>query len=262
MLKVNNLGEQLRDGIRYLDLRIKEAEHDGCAKPSNFNFFHGDLSYRVEEGLQQIYDFLQVRGREKEIFILDFQEFVQIYDDKRPPGVYGVLIKSVLNKLGPWIIPFNSSLPGSGGNAGFPTVLGPNAVTLEALWNYNANFNETRQVIVLFPENPLIAGQNCSSFFNPGWFYRRDDYIVSEYKERDDTDLLKEDIQVQLSEAAANNRDRIGDYEDFHRKEVEKKLRVLQLVARPSNGWYAGGYLFGNGGLLGYGKYVNTFFNK
>lgn len=83
--QTGSIATQLRDGIRYLDFRVKEAAHRGCADDSVWWFNHGTYrsQTRLMTALDEIKTFLSEEAHAKEFLILDFQDISLNYDDGR-----------------------------------------------------------------------------------------------------------------------------------------------------------------------------------
>ncbi|MEN9902317.1 MAG: hypothetical protein RL651_981 [Pseudomonadota bacterium] len=276
--QIDSIGDQLKDGIRYFDLRVREASHRGCADPSVWWIYHGWDSYRLVTAMDEIQKFLSKAGNESEVIILDFQNTKIVYNDDRARDV---LIKSIQDYLG--------------------TYLAKN----EGEWNWQkAKMTElvgkNKRVIVLL-ENSLYV-KISDSKYTPGCgvtgidhrnFSNRKMDMVSAY----DEDYAKSAHQIKYligsefdqaymksaawSEQYKNYEERYEIYvrqvkkggmdkelynltfpdsalladvpdspygfEQMMNERVQKyteypklgKLRVLQLVARPSNAWMA-----------------------
>ncbi len=234
-----SIGDQLRDGIRYFDLRVKEVRHSGCADPSTLWINHGMFdSYRLQVALDEIRSFLDKKGNENEIVVLDFQETL-MHDYVKVPGAWpwsdisygpdtgglGVLFGLVQDKLGEFL----------------------GKKTDKSFQFQNSKLNDLvgdgRRVLVLMPHGVYNRAQNqdvnrCSGKDIRGEsFNDRTLQLLSKYDEdhaRNFLGIREYVIDAQLNPVNQNT----DSYKSY--KEFGDKLRVLQLVARPSDLWYAG----------------------
>ena len=269
--QTRTIGEQLADGIRYFDFRVHEALHGDCANPSVFRFYHGralgddvggghHYSYQLIDGLQAVKDFCQDPANAKEIIILDFQKIDLWYNDGRATGV---LLRTVWDYLNPYVLPFDGTY----------AMMDINAHTLQDIWTLNQQRGEQRQVVVLAEGDRLEDGQGCGEpwdQYGRAWIGDRDRYLVSYYGSQQDSSGLKDDVDAQLSKAFAQGQNRINLFNGYRAKQITYNLRVLQLVPKPSNGWFVGtastaGLSFGaapSDWLLNYGDFINHSFNN
>jgi len=74
--QARSLGEQLRDGVRYLDLRVCRAPEPSAPERHELFFCHAILAERVADGLAQIGAF--VREHPREVVVLDFNHFYDV----------------------------------------------------------------------------------------------------------------------------------------------------------------------------------------
>lgn len=215
-----SIGEQLKDGIRYLDLRVTEASHRGCADDSVWWLFHTWKSYRLQEALEEIATFVKKPANSKEVIILDFQDITMNYDDSR---AIDVLLALVQKKLGPHIAPMDQ-------------VTNWNNSTL-------ANFiDQGRQIIVLVPTSTSkrvnAAGftPGCSAKFDGKYFAARGGNLRSYYAELEDS----QDIQEQVITPQLQKGSPVGDdqFNAYRTQQNNGFLNVIQIVPRPSNYWY------------------------
>jgi hypothetical protein len=214
---------QLRDGIRYLDIRVEEAAHRGCADDSVWWLNHG--TYRSETrlmtALDEVSTFLAQSANSKEFLILDFQDITIKYDDGRARDN---LLSMIQRRLGTYL-----------------AKTGWQRKTLGQL------LNEGQRVVVVLGSSassnldPNYRQSACGSFDRQNFTLRRD-ALISAYEEFDwARDIKSRIVDAQLNRAAAmssgNTKDK--EYFDAYRSATEKsKLRVLQLIVRPSNNWY------------------------
>ena len=219
-----NIDTQLRDGIRYLDFRVEEAAHRGCADDSVWWFNHG--MYRSETrlmtALDEISAFLAQPANAKEFLILDFQDITLNYDDGRARDN---LLSMIERRLGTYL-----------------AKTGWQKKTLSQL------FDDGQRVVV-------VLGSSASSNLDPNYqqsacgnfdrqnFTLRQDSLISAYEEFDwARDIKSRIVDAQLNQVAANNSGNAKgkQYFDAYRSATENnKLRVLQLIVRPSNNWFA-----------------------
>ncbi|MFY1667826.1 hypothetical protein [Pseudomonas sp. Pseu.R1] len=99
--------EQLRHGIRVLDLRIAFYKKHPLGSPQRFQLYHLTSSGRtvavdVIQKVQAFYRELESHGvPAKEIIVLDFHQF-----DKFPPEAHAELQALLLNELEPRLVPY------------------------------------------------------------------------------------------------------------------------------------------------------------
>lgn len=299
--QTNSIGDQLKDGIRYFDLRVREASHRGCADPTVWWIYHNWDSYRLVTALDEIKAFLETTGNENEVIILDFQDVKIVYEDER---AFDVLLKNIQEKLRT------------------PDKLGSYLARNEDGWRWQKSsmtelVAKNQRVIVLLPNS--LYKKISNSDYKPGCgvagvdyrnFANRTEEMVSAY----DEDYAKSAHQIKYlvesefdqaymksaawSEQYKNYEERYEIYvrqvknggmdkglynltfpdsalladvpnspsgfEVMMNKRAQKyteyptlgKLRVLQLVARPSNSWMAttAAAPFGGDDLLSYAK--------
>ncbi len=215
-----SIGEQLKDGIRYLDLRVTEASHTGCADDSVWWLFHTWKSYRLQEALDEIAAFVKKPANSKEVIILDFQDITMKYDDVR---AIDVLLALVQKKLGPHIAPIDQA----------------------SNWHNStlANFvGQGRQIIVLVPTSTSTRidapgfAPGCAAKFDNKYFAPRGGNLRSFYAELEDSQEIQEQvITPQLQRGSPLGDDRFNAYRTQQNKGL---LNVIQVVPRPSNFWY------------------------
>ena len=217
-----SIGEQLKDGIRYLDLRTREATHSGCADDSVWWLVHDKYySYRLQDALDEIASFVKKPANSKEVIILDLQEIKTIYDDDR---AIDVLFGLIQKKLGPYIAPIDQV------NKWQKTSL--------------AEFvSQGRQIIVLVKSERLTRinapgfKPGCGAKFDSKYFTPREDNLGSRYIEAETASALQDRlITPQLQRGSALGDDVFNDYKS---RQAKGSLNVLQIVPRPSNAWYA-----------------------
>jgi hypothetical protein len=216
-----SIGEQLKDGIRYLDLRVTEASHTGCADDSVWWLFHTWKSYRLQEALDEIAAFVKKPANAKEVIILDFQDITMHYDDARAVDVFLALVQK---KLGPHIAPIDQA----------------------SNWHNStlANFvAQGRQIIVLVPTSTSTRinvpgfAPGCAAKFDSKYFAPRGGNLRSFYAELEDSQEIQEQvITPQLQRGSPLGDDRFNAYRTQQGKGL---LNVIQVVPRPSNAWYA-----------------------
>lgn len=279
--QINSIGDQLKDGIRYFDLRVREAHHRKCADPSVWWLFHTWDSYRLQVALDEIVSFLTKPGNENEVIILDFQETdIGVYDDERARNT---LLGMIQDKLEAFTVK-------SDGNAAWKEsklndLVNKNQRVVVLLENglYNRiqaespdtiyqcygkkiainNFsNRTKEMVSAYDEDYakssgqiqyLISSEFDTNFMtSQAWFAQYQDY-QTRWKIYEDSVLkggmrkkaynllypdsaLLSDEPVRPEIFRANIDVRVKNYKEF---QPENRLRVLQLVSRPSNAWYA-----------------------
>lgn len=233
--QTTSIGDQLKDGIRYFDLRVKEVEHRGCADPSTMWIYHGTFtSYRLQTVLDELKTFVERPENKKELIILDFQDlkaqdYVKIRPDAYLPdkGGVGVFLGMVQEKLGAYLINNES--------ADWKSKKISELVSAE------------KRILVLVPNGIFNRAKNndfdqCSGKkINAGNFYSRGADLLSLYDEdhaAEAADLQRYTLDSQINQKqsrAAGLEDRFKNYKTFA---STGSLRVLQIVSRPLNTWY------------------------
>jgi hypothetical protein len=244
-----SIGEQLKDGIRYLDLRVTEARHTGCADDSVWWLFHTFDSYRLQDALDEIATFVKKPANSKEVIILDLQEIKTRYDDDRAVDVLFGLIQK---KLGPYIAPIDQV----------------------SKWQKEplANFvSQGRQIIVLVKSERLTRinepgfKPGCGAKFDSKNFTPREDNLGSRYiKVETASELQDQVITPQLQRGSA-----LGDdlFNDYKARQDKGSLNAIQIVPSPSALWYVSAstpanWFFGSPfNLLAYSNNMNTGLN-
>jgi hypothetical protein len=217
-----SIGEQLKDGIRYLDMRVTEAAHSDCADSSVWWLFHTWKSYRLQEALDEVKAFVSKPANNKEVVILDFQDITIKYEDARAVDVLLALIQA---KLGAHMVPMDQATN----------------------W-HNSTLNDFvaqgRQIIVLVPTSTSTrinaSGFNpgCGAKFDGKYFAPHGGNLRSYYAELTDSQEIQEQvITPQLQKGSALGDDRFNAYRTQQSKGL---LNVIQIVPRPSDLWYAG----------------------
>lgn len=237
--QAKSVGEQLKDGIRYFDLRAAESKHRDCADPSVWWIVHGGLigdpsswyggwtfySYRVDTVLNEIQAFITKPGNENEIVILDLQDTKDRYNDERAKNV---LIGMFQDKFGPYLV-MNEDWKGK---------------------KLGALVKENKRVVVLLEHGvyeriykELNNGEPAGCYGKPisyTNFADRTKQLISLYDEdhaADAESIGKYTVDAQLNLLAAANNALGKRFKDY--VAASDGLRVLQLVARPPNSWYA-----------------------
>lgn len=291
--QINSIGDQLKDGIRYFDLRVREAHHRNCADPSVWWLFHTWDSYRLQVALDEIVSFLTKPGNENEVIILDFQETdIELYNDERARNT---LLGMIQDKLKPYLVkPYVSQAKS------FEDYLTPQkpwtersvsdlvsnnqrvVVLLEnglydrikaqpTEWiadcygkhiDYKNFSNRTTEMISAYDEDYakssgqiqyLISSEFDKDYLSSAMWREQ----VANYEERwkiylkkvRSGDMKKWEYNLGFPDSAllakdpdepnrfkSKMSDRVNDYKNLQK---ENRLRVLQLVSRPSNSWYA-----------------------
>ncbi len=291
--QINSIGDQLKDGIRYFDLRVREAAHWGCADPTVWWIYHNWDSYRLVTAMDEIKAFLNNPGNENEVIILDFQDTKIVYDDERARDV---LLKSIQDQLGAYLA---KDEPGwSWQKASMAELVSKNKRVIVLLENflYNKisnpdykpgcgvtgidyrNFaNRTTSMISAYDEDYaksahqiqyLIGSEFDQAYMSSGawtehyknysdrweiWYYRVQTLGMAKevYRLTFPDSALLSDVPRNPGEYDYDIYRRVKNYTEFPKS---GKLRVLQLVARPSNAWMAGAAAapFGGDDLLSY----------
>lgn len=228
--QTNSIGTQLKDGIRYFDLRVREARHWDCADPSVWWINHGDdwYSYRLQTALDEVKAFLAKPGNENEVVILDFQATSIRYEDGRARDV---LLATIQDKL-------KGYLANNDGKSDWQKSSISDLVR-----------NNKRAVVLL--ENFLYKNISDPKY-RPGCGVKGVDYKnfsnrtvdqISHYEEYSGVEDIKAHIvDAQLNSAAAFSSSIPRDrelFEQYAKATRDGRLRILQLVPRPSNLWYA-----------------------
>ena len=222
--QTGSIATQLRDGIRYLDFRVEEAAHRGCADDSVWWFNHGTYrsQTRLMTALDEIKDFLSDEAHAKEFLILDFQDISLNYNDGRARDN---LLSMIERRLGAYLAKpgWQQKTLGELRNDGQRVVV---VLGISAASNLDPNYK------------PSACGQ-----FDRQNFTLRRDALISVYEEFDwARDIKSRIVDAQLNKVAANNSGNEKDkaYFDAYRSATDNgKLRVLQLIVRPSNNWFA-----------------------
>lgn len=96
--------EQIRHGIRVLDLRVSLYEEHGATDPSRFQLYHATSSGRTigVDILGALEEFYQNADNIREIIILDFHQF-----DRFDDAGHAQLCKLIIEKIGARLISFD-----------------------------------------------------------------------------------------------------------------------------------------------------------
>lgn len=226
--QVKTIGEQLSDGIRYFDIRLTENAHRDCADPSVWWIHHGERdSYRFQDAVTQIKDFVKDPSHKNELIVLDLQETVLKYNDGRALNVLFDYIEKQLGGPDGYIL--NKASKNYGLNR-----------PIKDIWAYNKKSDKKRQIIVLVPEGDLnISESGCGARFSKDNFYSRDQYLYGFYREVEDANGKKPDIDSALSQSIATNYNNVDIFNRYRSMQQSGGLTVLNLAPRPSNSWYA-----------------------
>lgn len=298
--QTNSIGDQLKDGIRYFDLRVREASHRGCADYSVWWIYHTWDSYRLQVALDEIKAFLSKPGNEKEVIVLDFQDTKIIYDDGRARDV---LLDLIQNRLGAYLAKNEGGWTWQ--EATMSDLVANNKRVIVLLENFlytniskpdfkpgcgvakidYRNFsNRTSEMVSAYDEDYaktyhqikyLIASELDQAYMNSDLWLRQKANYQDRYniyiREVVKAGMAKElyDLTYPDSALLASKPDSPSDFERkmdkrvVNYKEFQKtnKLRVMQLVSRPSNSWYAAATAapFGGDDLLTYAtREINT----
>jgi len=249
--QTKSIADQLKDGIRYFDLRAVESKHQDCADPSVWWITHGGIvdasswtggwtfySYRIDRVLDEVKAFVSKPGNENEVVILDFQDTKIRYADERARNV---LFGMIQDKLGAYLAKAELAKPGSGFE-GFLKSWRWEPRTIEDLVANN------KRVVVLLEHGQyerLKEGQlsPMGCYKKPIDFHSFSDrtkVMISLYDEdhaADAAEIGKYTVDAQLNLDSAKTNNLVGRFNSY--RDAGGKLRVLQLVARPPNIWYA-----------------------
>jgi hypothetical protein len=176
------VAEQLKSGIRYLDLRI-------CFNSDDDELWtcHGMYSDKLDDVIQEISDF--VISHPKEIVILDFQKFYEVGNDK-----HCLLITQLLDTFGDLIVPE-------------PSVDKMN-YTVGELWD------EGKQVIILYRKD--FVSLDCTNNNQIGLLWKGD-FIRSPWPDKDNVTDLKDYLQNKINEGLNKTKEIDGnEYDIFY----------------------------------------------
>lgn len=217
-----SIGEQLKDGIRYLDLRVTEAKHGGCADDSVWWLFHRYKSYRLQDALDEIATFVKKPANSKEVIILDFQDIdIEYKDDRAVDVLFGLIQK----KLGPYIAPIDQV----------------NKWQKASLADF---VSQGRQIIVLVKSERLKRinepgfKPGCDAKFDSKYFTPREDNLGSRWIQVETASALQDQVitsQLQRGSALGDNL-----FNDYKSRQGKGSLNALQIIPRPSDRWYFG----------------------
>lgn len=278
--QTNSIGDQLNDGIRYFDLRVREASHRGCADPSVWWLYHTWDSYRLVTAVEEIKTFLKTPGNENEVIILDFQDTKIIYDDE---SARNVLLYYIQKELGPYLATHNRVWRWQ--DATMSELVAKNNRVIVLLENFlytkindrnyrpincvgdmvfGYNFsNRTTAMVSAYDEGnartaaqikTLVETEIARDYKSTSLVADFDKANEEKYKlcqmfyplTACDSMLKEESLEKYLQPFT----ERIAKYNRFT---DEKKLRVMQLVSRPSDGSYVE-FLMGFDDLLDYAR--------
>ena len=238
--QTNSIAAQLKDGIRYFDIRLNEKRHWGCADPSVWVLYHTYQSYPFQDALNEMASFLKTPENSKEVFVLDFQQIDPRYEDDR---AVDVLLGMIQTKLGPYL------------------------ATSDWKTKTLAELVASNQRIVVILQNEHHDRINRAGYqpgcgaasYDKSRFFKRGDDLLSYYDEFATGDLIKNRVlDAQLNKAAsdsANEPDPANpgqfiakasgiqakdqtQYSKYVAASAAQKLKVLQIVPRVSNAWY------------------------
>lgn len=211
--QTGSFGTQLKDGIRYFDVRLEEAKHWGCADDSVWWFRHGPFRSKTQfmSALADTKQFLEANPYE--FIILD------VSDGDASTKSRDNLLNLIEKHLGSYL-----------------AKTGWNKKTL-------AELKEENQRVIVITNNALDANfkaeykSSCGQF-DKNNYTLRSAAIMSYYAEYANASEIKSKIiDAQLNKSNATN---TGDRDKFDGyKTAEDKLRVIQVVTRPGGGWYA-----------------------
>lgn len=222
-----HIGDQLKDGIRYFDMRVREAAHRGCADPSVWWLYHTWDSYKLQDALNQIEAFASKPENAKEVIILDFQDVTTNYSDDR---AVDVLLASIQAKLGTYMVKIDQATSW-------------NNSTLEQF------IAQKKQIIVLMPnsisQRVNVAGYTpgCSAKFDGKYFASRSTNLRSQYEELQTSLEIQSRIIAPQLQRSVNN----ASFDAYRNHQSAGLLNIIQIVTRPSDSWYAAAALTLNG---------------
>lgn len=224
-----SIPDQLEDGIRYFDLRADEYSGKSCADGSDFYVFHGDgalryLSYRFNDVLRGIRNFLDDPSHSKEIIIIDMQQI-----SAGNSGNEAVFFRSVQEMLQPYLMDNRIE--------GYQWWKNP----IGKIWEYNKKNNARGQVILLTQGgwfNPPRSG--CSAAMNKNVWLSRDDLLNGFWRGgRQDFSPILDDITAQLSFKNSGEQNRVELFNNYRKALDKGGLNVLNMAPQPSDGTYA-----------------------
>ena len=276
--QTNSIGDQLKDGIRYFDLREREASHWGCADPSVWWIYHTWDSYRLQVALDEIKAFLSKPDNDKEVIVLDFQDTKIIYDDGRARDV---LLEMIQNKLSGYLAKNEGDWTWQ--KATMTDLVAKNKRVIVLLENFlytkisnkdykpgcgvgnidYRNFsNRTTEMVSAYDEDYaktyhqikyLISSELDQEYMHSDLWKQQDENYEKRYniyvREVVKAGMAKElyDLTYPDSALLATKPDHPVDFlnkmynrvNNYKALQTSNKLRVMQLVSRPSNSWYA-----------------------
>jgi len=224
-----SIPDQLEDGIRYFDLRADEYSGKRCADGSDFYVFHGDgslryLSYRFNDVLSGIKNFLDDPSHSKEIIIIDMQQI-----SAGNSGNEAVFFRSVQEILQPYLMDNRID--------SYQWWKNP----IGKIWEYNKNNNARGQVILLTQGgwfNPPRSG--CSAAMNTNVWLSRDDLLGGYWRGgREYFGPILDDITAQISYKSAGKQNRVELFDNYRKVLDKGGLNVLNMAPQPSDTAYA-----------------------
>lgn len=223
-----SIPDQLEDGIRYFDLRADEYSGKSCADGSDFYVFHGDgalryLSYRFNDVLRGIKNFLDDPSHSKEIIIIDMQQI-----SAGNSGNEAVFFRSVQEILQPYLMDNRID--------SYQWWKNP----IGKIWEYNKKNNARGQVILLTQGgwfNPPRSG--CSAAMNKNVWLSRDDLLNGFWRGgRQDFSPILDDITAQLSFKNSGKQNRVELFNNYRKALDKGGLNVLNMAPQPSDATY------------------------
>lgn len=220
-----SIPDQLEDGIRYFDLRADEYSRKSCADGSDFYVFHGDglyryLSYRFNDVLRGIKNFLDDPSHSKEIIIIDMQQI-----SAGNSGSEAVFFRSVQEILQPYLMDNRID--------SYQWWKNP----IGKIWEYNEKNNARGQVILLTQGgwfNPPRSG--CSAAMNKNVWLSREDLLNGFWREgRRDFSPILDDITAQLSFKDSGKQNRVELFNNYRNALDKGGLNVLNMAPQPSD---------------------------
>jgi len=243
----NSVLQQLKDGIRYLDLRIYNNRDSGkaCPIPSDYYIYHNSeynwydqmVSYRLNEVLDQIKSFVNNPANSNEILILDFQNI-----DTQSDGSDAQLFSIIQSYLKGSVIPNTVS-----------TDWGTH--TVAQLSYMQTGKVGTAKVILLVDDKFIDQGRSgCGVSMETGLWYKRLQRVNGRYRESreylaydtlgEKSKALKDVILEQLSKVYASKTwisetdDTVNPFDKYRDQQKKGWLNVLNFAPRPNTPWY------------------------
>ena len=214
--------EQLRAGVRYLDLRIAFNEED-----KGLYTCHSLYGEKIEGVLREVAEFL--REQQQEVVILDFNHLYNMGD----PKSHKKLIRKISRLLGKDKLILRESGPG---------------VTLRELWDAGE-----RRVVVIYQDNEWAEKYP--------FLWHGEEHISSPWPDPTKPKVLKRSLERTLESRLEKQSDEDGDnnghnnHNNHKDHNTKKEFFVLQGVLTPDANLIARSFL--NGSLVRLAAKVN-----